>query len=145
MTRGLAVWSVCRSAVDAKNSAESVGSSSASVPNQTLIVGASRQIVEHLARLKVTLIGSGGSTPGGSSWPCSRSNHQFFGSIGPYDFFGNADKIAQHAGPLGDRTPALRVDPPGKKIGDPGVGVLVAGSRLTRRWREQDSNPQSPR
>ena len=26
--------------------------------------------------------------------------HQFFGSIGPHDLFGNADEIAQHPGPL---------------------------------------------
>jgi hypothetical protein len=32
----------------------------------------------------------------------------FFGSIGPHDLFGDADEIAQHAGPLGDRIPALR-------------------------------------
>ena len=53
--------------------------------------------------------------------------HQFFGSIGPHDFFGNADKIAQHPGPLGDRMTALRVDPPGKKVGDPRVRVRVTG------------------
>jgi hypothetical protein len=48
--------------------------------------------------------------------------HQFFGSIGPHDFLGNADEIAQHPGPLGDR-----IDPPGKEVGDPRVGVRIAG------------------
>ena len=37
------------------------------------------------------------------------------------------DVIAQHAGPLGDRKPGLRVDPPGQELGDPTVGIRVAG------------------
>jgi hypothetical protein len=52
--------------------------------------------------------------------------HQFFGSIGPHDFFGNADEIAQHAGALGERMPAHRIDPPGKEVGDPRIRVGVA-------------------
>jgi hypothetical protein len=56
----------------------------------------------------------------------SQNFAQFFGAIGPLDRFADADEIAQHAGPLGERVPALRVDPPGKKVGDPRVRIRVA-------------------
>ena len=84
-----------------------------------------------VAGMKVTLIGRGGSMPGGKS--AARGwFHQFFRPIGPFDFFGNADEIAQNAGALRDREAALRVDPPRKKVGDPAFGVRVAGAANIR-------------
>jgi len=40
--------------------------------------------------------------------------------------------MAQHPGSLGDRKPALRVDPPRQEIGDPAIGVWVAGRTNVR-------------
>ena len=53
--------------------------------------------------------------------------HQLLGPIGPDGLLRDADVIAQHTGALGDRQPGLRVDPPRQEVGDPAVGVGVAG------------------
>src|SRR6267378_2209168 len=52
--------------------------------------------------------------------------HQVIGPIGPNDLFRDADEIAQNAGTLGDRKPALRVNPPRQEVGNPTVRVRVA-------------------
>ncbi len=53
--------------------------------------------------------------------------HQVFRPIGPNDLFRDADVIAQNAGPLEDRKPALWINPPCQELGDPTVRVRVAG------------------
>src|SRR5215472_16209145 len=58
--------------------------------------------------------------------------HQLLGPIGPDNVAGNADVVAQHTGPFGDRQPALRVDPPRQEVGDPTVRVRVAGGADVR-------------
>src|SRR5467141_820357 len=52
--------------------------------------------------------------------------HQVIGPIGPNDLFRDADEIAQNAGTLGDRKPALRVNQPRQEVGNPTVRVRVA-------------------
>src|SRR6202040_2510598 len=49
------------------------------------------------------------------------------GPVGPDGLLRDADVIAQHTGAFGDCQPALRVDPPRQEVGDPAVGVGVAG------------------
>ena len=65
--------------------------------------------------------------PGGSSSRRGRSRDQLFRPIGPLNPFPDANVIAQNTGALGDRQPALRVDPPRQKLGHPAIGVRVAG------------------
>jgi hypothetical protein len=84
------------------------------------------------AGMKVTLIGRGGSTPGGRVSGGGRVLHQVFGLIGPHDLSRDANVIAQNAGPFGDRKSGLRVDPPRQELGDPTVGVRVAGRANVR-------------
>ena len=77
--------------------------------------------------MKVTVIGRGGSAPGGQVlWP-RQVLRQLFGPVGPDDLFRDPDVIAQHPGPLGDWQTGARIDPPGEEIGHPALGVGVAG------------------
>jgi hypothetical protein len=81
-----------------------------------------------VAGMKLMLIGCGRSMPGGNFLAADKVFHQVFGPIGPHDVFGNADEIARHTGPLGDRMPALRVDPQERKLAsqEPASGLQVA-------------------
>src|SRR5215469_4099168 len=58
--------------------------------------------------------------------------HQFLGPVGPDRLLGDTDVVTQHTSPLGDRQSALRVDPPRQEVGDPAIGVRVAGGADVR-------------
>ena len=58
--------------------------------------------------------------------------HQLVGPISPDGLLRDADVITQHTGALGNRQPGLRVDPPPQEVGDPAVGIGVAGAANVR-------------